>query len=60
MGMGRGGGIRMNMGGPEMNQRKPKKADPVSYPLNVTLEDLYTGTGIKLYQSSRRLLHISA
>lgn len=38
------------------SNRKPKRADPVNYPLNVSLEDLYTGTVKKVRITSKRLI----
>jgi len=65
MGMGGMGGPSMfmnmsNMGGAggpsNLQVQKPKKGDPITYPLKVTLEDLYSGTTKKVKITAKRLV----
>jgi len=63
--MGAGGrpGMSMHMnggdGGGMRGSSRPKKADPVTYPLSVTLEDLYTGAVKKVRITSKRIMDTS-
>lgn len=59
---GAGGRSGMGMNGSNMGGReasKPKKADPVVYPLSVSLEDLYSGTVKKVRITAKRIIDSS-
>ena len=39
-----------------LSQQRQRKADPVTYPLNVSLEDIYTGVQKKLKITAKRIV----
>eukprot|EP01036_Dinobryon_divergens_P022631 gene22629-30906_t len=57
---GRGMGMNgSSMGGGGREASKPRKADPVVYPLSVSLEDLYSGTVKKVRITAKRIIDSS-